>query len=600
MKKIIVLCMTIALMAAFNGCKKEEFLTEELPEGISQEEVVFKEGQMIMGEQLENPYSVENMKRAYDNLQAENILKSKIKVETTHYYVRFRPKTMQELDMITRDTTLDIYDYPLDIDIKRGGTHYHDPSIPSNEITWQYTVVPADYTFPKIQHQKLAKLYLPEEGGELTEVKSASIEHFDWLQLEKEALLITNNLSEEEMSENALKSSNWRPAGTIKVWDDVINSHSSTIKVFDHYEYYNCETGNPVDPPSDGDYPVLKSIAPPDENICSRAVYRYLTNTTNSHYIPMEGVEVRATRWFTTHKGYTDVNGNFTCDGTFTYGAKYSIKWERWDFDIRDRWWGQAYYNTGEKVTSDWNLNIHEDYTPKSFNIAHIFRAAHTYYYKHNSWGIKAPPRRDGILQLLQHRLHIASIDNPGTSMYLTFMEFALAAQVLVHDNGNSQRTFATTIHELAHASHWELGYSTEQYLVDYIFNHALIPESWADCVEHVITSSVYSNNWEDNQWKKFSDISNGYTPLFIDLIDDENQRDKHSGNTNYPIDRVYGYTLSQLENVLDKTYINLGLLEILEPLYESFAIGVYKNKLRDTYSNSSEGYIDELFGNYY
>ena len=144
------------------------------------------------------------------------------------------------------------------------------------------------------------------------------------------------------------------------------------------------------------------------------------------------------------------------------------------------------------------------------------------------------------------------------------------------------------------------MGYSTEQYLVDYIFNHALIPESWADCVEHVISSSIYGNNWGDNQWKTFNDISGGYTPLFIDLIDDWDQRAKHSGNINYPIDRVSGYTLSQLENVLSNTYIDLGPLEILEPFYESFAISVYKNKLRDAYSNPSETYIDELFSNYY
>ena len=191
MKKITILLTTTVFISVFIGCRKDEFTTNELPEQVSlqqKDEFAFKDGQMILGEKLENPYSVENMQIAYNNLRAENKLKSEMKIETTHYYVRFRPKSVQELDIITRDTTLDIFDYPLDIEIKRGGTHYHDPSIPLNEITWQYTVVPVNYVFPKVQYQKLANLYLPEEGGELRELKSGSIEHFDWLQLETEAL----------------------------------------------------------------------------------------------------------------------------------------------------------------------------------------------------------------------------------------------------------------------------------------------------------------------------------------------------------------------------------------------------------------------------
>ncbi|HKJ40682.1 MAG TPA: hypothetical protein VKA27_01265, partial [Sunxiuqinia sp.] len=164
------------------------------------DEVVFAEGQMVLGEQLENPYSVENMQKALENVEAQ--LKSAIKVEPTHYYVRFRPKSEQELGLITGDTTLYVYDYPLDVEIKRGGTHYHDPSIPANEITWQYTVVPVDYVFPDVQYQKLAELFLPEQGSEFQELKSASLDHFDWLKLETEALRITGNLDEKNKDNN--------------------------------------------------------------------------------------------------------------------------------------------------------------------------------------------------------------------------------------------------------------------------------------------------------------------------------------------------------------------------------------------------------------
>lgn len=109
MKKITILCTAIVFLSVFNGCRKDEFTTSELPEQVSlqkKDEFAFKDGQMILGEKLKNPYSVENMQIAYSNLLAEDKLKSGIKIEATHYYVRFRPKSMQELDIITRDTTL--------------------------------------------------------------------------------------------------------------------------------------------------------------------------------------------------------------------------------------------------------------------------------------------------------------------------------------------------------------------------------------------------------------------------------------------------------------------------------------------------------------
>ncbi|HOP31487.1 MAG TPA: hypothetical protein PKZ64_18080 [Spirochaetota bacterium] len=571
------------------GCQKEPLPDVPVDFGLE------KEGLMIIGDQMDNPYSVTNMQEALANVQA--YLKSDIKVEPTHFYVRFRPKSEQELDLLTRDTTLDFYDYPLDCKINRGGTYYHDPMIPSNEITWQYTVVPVNYSFPKVQYQKLAELFLPEDVGDNQESKGEVINHADWQLLEGEALRITNNLNPEVEGSVNLKSTSWRPAGTIRVYDDVINSYSTTRKVFDHYEYYNCETGEPVNPPSEDPGGIMLKVAvlPPDTAIeyCTRAVYRYETSTSNTHFIPMEGVEVRARRWFTTYKGITDVNGNFVCDGTFEHSAEYSIKWERYDFDIRDGSYGQAYYNTGENQTGPWFLDIEENSTPKSFLFAHIFRAAYTYYYKNSIWGIKTPPTRDGIFAILQQRLHIAGkfdgIIN-SRSHYFDFSKLIQAAEVVVYKSTyNSRGIFGTSIHELAHASHWEMGYSTAQYVLDYLISDPKVPESWAVGVEWKITNDIYPSsiysNYASHQGETISEIVNneGYTPLVIDLIDNVNQSLLFA-DTDYPNDQVEGYTLSQLENAL---FLSNGIWWI------------WQFRIQDMFNNPTETYVDYLFQNY-
>jgi hypothetical protein len=586
------------------GCQKEDFTPDEVTSNEIQENLPFKEGQTILGKKLENPYSIENMQKAFDNLTSENKLKSAIKIEPTHYYVRFRPKSEQELETILRDTTLTFYSYPLDVEIKRGGTHFHDPSIPEKEITWQYTVVPVNYVFPKIQHQILAKLFLLEEDGELQKLKSANIDYFDWLQLEEEALRITGNLPEKTIQGNVLKSSSWRPAGTIKVRDDYLSySQTSTRAVFDHWEYYDCSGGG-LEPAmlKISEEPILKSaniIAPIDyepgeepteptePEICRRAIYRNETVTTSSsHLIPLVGVEVRARRWFTTHKGYVNSQGRFVCDGTFIYDANYSIEWERYDFDIRDGSYGQAYFN-GPKQTGDWNLDIEKASTPKSFLFAHIFRGAYTYYYNHNNWGILSPPERDGLFQLLQQRLHIAGKDTDGQAHYFDFNALWQAATVVVYAQGkytngtvfdnDSREIFGTTIHELTHASHWyNFGYTDINWLLN-----KRITESWAVGVSAVITNDIYStNDYEIKQTETIAQMSDGYTSIVWDMIDDFPQ---HAGDPAYPDDQVSGYTLSQIENALPG---NLG------------SWWTWRDRIKAQYTNPTEEHLDKLFQN--
>ena len=49
-------------------------------------------GQTILGKQLENPYTVENMQKALANLTANGRISESIDIETTDLYVRFLPK----------------------------------------------------------------------------------------------------------------------------------------------------------------------------------------------------------------------------------------------------------------------------------------------------------------------------------------------------------------------------------------------------------------------------------------------------------------------------------------------------------------------------
>ncbi len=63
---------------------------------------------MVLGPPLENPYSVENMKKALNSLRksfrAE--LPGDYEVKTTHYYVKFLPENEAHLDSLSLDEAL--------------------------------------------------------------------------------------------------------------------------------------------------------------------------------------------------------------------------------------------------------------------------------------------------------------------------------------------------------------------------------------------------------------------------------------------------------------------------------------------------------------
>ena len=493
------------------------------------------DGMMRLGPQLANPYALGNMQQAYANITG-----AKAQLQPTHLYVRFLPRDEYELQVLRRDTTLELFDFPLDREIIASGSHYHDPELPAEAITWQYCAVPANYAFPEgIHYELLEQLFLPEV---LDGAKSDLADRLD-----DEALRLAGY--EVELPTDGSKArKKFKPSGRITVYDNTLG-----------------------------------------------------------RIIGLQGARVVARSWFTTKHAFTDANGDFLIDHTFKGHCNYWIKWERADYDIRSGNWGQAYYN-GPRLDGRWDLSI--GHGGMSWVYAHIHRAAYTYYYQHSRWGIKSPPL-DG--KLLKQRIHIGAMDKAGRSHFYDFNKFFTTPQIKVYryDKDNIEQRaidlFATTIHELAHASHWEMGYSYGQYAVDYIFRKAIIPESWASCVEYVVTNDIYNRtNYNTLQNKTIDECKkDGYTPLFIDCIDEDNQRIMGSS---YPIDNVSGFSLAQIENVLFWSYQQLSPTAAIDPIgvsdpigliYNSFGLRIIRNNLKTMYNNPTSGYVDELFDNY-
>jgi hypothetical protein len=497
---------------------------------------------IILGKQLENPYSVENMKKALQSLKSSSKFSAKstndINISESHYYVKFIPKNSDELGIIEKDTSLIAYDYPLDYEILQIGDYYHDPKVPINQPTFHYASIPVGKKIPEgIEYVILSNLFIPDNEDVPDSYQELLV---------TESLKLTGNLenkdsSSKEETSTLARASKWRPAGTIKVWDDNIGQTTTATRVFSHWEYYDCG-GN-----GDDILPILQKterlekIIKPIDNQCRRAVYRYITSTINGSYVPMEGVRVRARRWFTTHTGITNSQGRYSCNGRFRRPANYKIKWKRHDFAIRWSWLSSAKYN-GPKKKGDWNLNITGG---TQAYYATVFRAAHHYYYK-DIKGLRRPPQNSFWRTQMKIRAYLENISDEGSlgTHAAGWRAFGLYSPIKIYTYQRPAiETYATTIHELAHASHWHMNRS------DFSDTETKVKESWARGVQWELGRMTYPNYLG----REFS--RGDYTLVVSDMIDNDINTTEPRTNFGYyrnVNDQVSDYTIKQIEDALN------------------------------------------------
>lgn len=161
-----------------------------------------------LGEKLEDPYTVENMTKA---VMALYPTKGRVNIQATDLYVRFLPVDNDQMQTL-KDLGLYLLDHPMDYRIKREGDYYQDPSVGSEAITWQYSVVPHDFNFPpEIKYEVLDQCYLAEHD----QTKSLD-DGIDWVAVEKEAFKLTGN---GDLWVTPTKASSGAPSGRITIED---------------------------------------------------------------------------------------------------------------------------------------------------------------------------------------------------------------------------------------------------------------------------------------------------------------------------------------------------------------------------------------------
>lgn len=199
---------------AFSSCQKDEPLVAE-DSAVSPEETAGTE--VVLGKEIPNPYSLTYMRQALKELSEKSLSKaaSDYQIEANFLHVRFLPKDDAEFETLLSDTTIELFDRPMLREIEQDGDFYHDPSLPEDAITWQYTTVPIDYQFPKVKYEVLDSCFVPEDMDEELRI-SKRTSGFDPLELTP----IAFKLAGLEYEKEGLSKKRAVPSGQFRVWDN--------------------------------------------------------------------------------------------------------------------------------------------------------------------------------------------------------------------------------------------------------------------------------------------------------------------------------------------------------------------------------------------
>lgn len=362
--------------------------------------------QIVLGRQLDDPYSVANVTKAVQSLYPTKAVQVGT-IEPTHYYVRVLPRTEEDIDVL-EEMGLNYLDHPMDYEVLREGDWYRDPSVADGDITWLYMAVPVDMVLPDgLRYEVLDECYIIGSGA-----PTKGLEDLDWEAVEREAFRISGN--ESLMPTKAGTSA--VPKGRITVLDAAHDSEPEGLA---------------------------------GAKICCN-------------------VFVKTSCTFTDDEGYYEMDKSFSSDPR--YRIEFANK-KGFSIGLNLILLKASVSTLGKQSASGISWTISPESDGNLFARAAVNNSAYSYYNSCNNGGlsIKTPPRN---LRIWLTRLVSTSacvMMQQGVLLQDGFVkdllgDYAILAQIFMPDvvigiGGKTEysQLYASTVHELSHASHFML-----------------------------------------------------------------------------------------------------------------------------------------------
>lgn len=485
-----IVVASLTLISCVNELEVDCNLEQATPMDLT-DELNLTDG-VIIGEKLRNPYTIEVMKEACDMLypptRGEDPVSDSLIVPNVKY-VRFLPTDSVEYRLLM-DSDLELFNYPLDYDILGDPSDYHDPNLPPEQITWQYTVMPIEQTPPINRVETLGVGFVPNKtqlGGD-----------YDLLAIEKTA-------------------------------NGIVLNELTT----------NLSSGSGIDAPK-----------PPTTTTSSYTGKICVCDTGESNAKGVKGVKVRARHFWKIRTAYTQEDGTYYIDmkDFEDVNPRFELRFEnRYGFKLGygiELIMPQTYNMGSTRIYTFEDSDTGKDF--KAWVLSTINNAAYDWYKRCKKEGMPTPPSdlyvwamemgKGASCMMLHHGTLEESKEDlmimwgyqngegflPDVVNILSAIVDIIGPDVTVCnvDKLTTSNLYQHTCHELAHATHFQQVGDNDQERArwwSYVFNYeatcialssgaktyeypglpyeerAGITEMWAHAVGHICEFEYYS-----------------------------------------------------------------------------------------------------------
>ncbi len=111
------------------------------------------ETQTMLGALRQNPFTVEKMAEAHNNLYGTTLTE----LETTHLYVKFIPDDIEDIYSLI-ETEEFFYDFPIEYEVIEMGDFYQE--LGEDELPDLYAILEVNFQFPDVAHEIIDELHL--------------------------------------------------------------------------------------------------------------------------------------------------------------------------------------------------------------------------------------------------------------------------------------------------------------------------------------------------------------------------------------------------------------------------------------------------------
>lgn len=486
----------------------------------------------IVSDPANDPYSVENMNKAMrrrvlakssvDSVEAEQMF-----LEPNFLYVRFLAEGREGVAKLKAyDTSLVLFKHPLDYNRIRKPVVYIDQTLPDSVYPF-FATVPVDYKFGSTKYEIIKELFLvePLDGdckGDECEEESDSSATVNALFKRLKAKAGSPTLSKLKNLGISLNEIEWESLNMMGQLETRMAAKKATIEPTAVVAWSLFGGGKKL-----GGQLKFK-----DDQLGVQ---------------PLVGVRVVGGYSYYWREAHTDINGKFKIPEKWTYKIDFEVNFDSDDFLLEDghSWYGEDLEIEHNNYKSDWN----ETFTGNKAKWCVVWTAAYQYWYGEN-FGLKRPRQNKWWNWSLDievfyknekdYKNHYSSESIGEYAMFLSTESIGILAY-----KKPSYSIYSTTIHEIAHASHyWNM--KTTSAVTPQSGEFSLLPtaykETYARGIENYFVSKKYGAGYQRR------DYNNQYTGLVEDLQDEDNLSQCKKITDFDKRDKVSGFSIKNIE----------------------------------------------------